>query len=416
VNERTVNRLLTGILIVLVVSVLSTGGLAAYLTLNREPRESALARASSATEAAGQTDTPSSEPSPADSAPTTGDTGEAAGGTRIAFVSDQEGDVAIYTMLPDGSDPRRVSTSEREFCAAPVWSPDGTRLAYIAADEGSSNADDAPVGVWVSAADGSEHVQISSGISNTIYIHPTWSPDGTRVAFVSEGETAGEDAVAIHIARSDGSGVERTIAFPRPIQLLLWSPTRDELLVVSGDPHASDRMIVHVMPSDGSQVTQVFENSLAADWTQDGESVVVGDLPSQQVLALQLGEGRAQGGQELITRPIAETLLQPVEIAWSPTGDHVAVASSGHYRQGYATTLHVVTVESGELTTVSEGDGWVQWLGWSPDGRNLVFTRGELGRTPGLPLSDVWVYDVASGRSEPRTSAARFEGDAKWSP
>jgi len=416
VNERSVNRLLTGILIVLAVSVLSTGGLAAYLTLNREPGPGAPARASSAGDVAAQEDTPSREPSQADSTLSAGDTGGTAEGARIAFVSDQEGDVAIYTILPDGSDPRRVSISDREFCVAPVWSPDGTRLAYIAAEEAPSDTDSAPAGVWVSTANGSEHVQISRGISNTIYVHPTWSPDGTRVAFVSEGGTAGEDAVAIHIARSDGSGVERTIAFPRPIRLLLWSPTKDELLLVSGDPHDGDRMLVHVMSSDGSQVTKVFERSLAADWTQDGESVVVGDLPSQQVLVVELGQGGAQGGEELAVRPIAETLLQPVEIAWSPTGDHVAVASSGHYRQGYATTLHVVTVESGELTTVAEGDGWVQWLGWSSDGQNLVFTRGELVRTPGLPFSDVWVYDLASGRSEPRTTAARFEGDANWSP
>lgn len=389
----TQDKLLVTILSVLVISVLATGGLAVYLTLAREQEGSAPTETLPAEQPGGVVQS------------TDAITGE----SRIAFVSSRESDGAIYTMDGDGSNVQRVSTPHMNFCAFPAWSPDGTRLAYVGTT-GNPFANVVADGqVWVSASDGAEHIQVSHAITNVAFAQPAWSPDGTRLAFQSwsEPEGGGDPTSVIHIVRADGSGIERDLAFPSEIHYLAWSPVGDRLLVVSGDPNAG--ALVHVLSSDGSEIVQVFRGTLTADWSFDGESIVVGDYTSQGIVIVDLN-------QDQEARTVAQMTMQPIEVAWSSDGAHVAAAITGHYRQGYATVMQVVTVETGEVTTIAEGSGWVGWPHWSSDGQSLLFTWGHLNRLPGLPRAALWAYKVASGELLQLTSDEHFSGLGVWSP
>ena len=75
-----------------------------------------------------------------------------------------------------------------------------------------------------------------------------------------------------------------------------------------------------------------------------------------------------------------------------------------------------MTLETGEVATVSEGSGWVGWPRWSPDGQILLFTRGELSRRPGLPFADLLTYDLNSAQLGSLATAQGFEGMGTWSP
>jgi len=379
------------ILGMLTLSVLVTGGLAVYLTLVRAQEGNA----------------PAAEQPAAIVQSTDTLTGE----QRIAFVSDQEGGVAIYTMEADGSNAQRISDPALNFCAFPAWSPDGQRVAYVGTTGDPFADDEGEAAVWVSATDGSEHVQVSDAESGVIFTQPAWSPDGARLAFVSWEEAEGDEEShsIIHIVRADSGEVERNLTFPSEIHQLAWSPTKDELLVVSGDPDA--RTYVHLMSTDSAEITELFRGAMMADWSPDGESIVVGDYTSQDVLVIEL-----EDDQDLTPRPIAQMTMQPLEIAWSPDGARVAVATAGHYRQGYATIIKIVTVETGEIATLAEGHGWVGWPRWSSDGQRLTFTWGHLSRSPGMPRADLWLYDVASGQTEQLTAGEGFEGMGVWSP
>jgi len=145
--------------------------------------------------------------------------------------------------------------------------------------------------------------------------------------------------------------------------------------------------------------------------------VVVGDYATQEVLRIGVASVRQGEGEPVAVR-IATLAMSPLEIAVSPDGTYIAVASAGHHRQRYATAMeviHVTAADSGAVTTISEGQGWVDWPDWSPDGR-LAFTLGELVISAGWPPADLWLYDPATGYLDAITTAPGFEGLADWSP
>lgn len=89
------------------------------------------------------------------------------GGRRIAF----DADTRPYTINVDGTDLRQLSTA---YTVAPVWSPTGQALAYRTLN-GS---------IGVMNPDGSGRRQIVGLASGESALFRSWSPDGSRIAFV----------------------------------------------------------------------------------------------------------------------------------------------------------------------------------------------------------------------------------------
>ena len=99
---------------------------------------------------------------------------------KIAFVSDREGSGDVWIMNADGSDP--VKLTEGLSCISPAWSPDGTKIAYIshALDNGEINSE-----IWLMDADGSNPQQVTDVPGEKWIL--SWSEDGTSIYYsVSE--------------------------------------------------------------------------------------------------------------------------------------------------------------------------------------------------------------------------------------
>jgi dipeptidyl aminopeptidase/acylaminoacyl peptidase len=96
--------------------------------------------------------------------------------TRIAF-SGWDNNTAqfhVYSVAPDGSQLVPLTSGES---ADPTWSPDGTRLAYTRSTAGNSD-------LWVVNADGTAPRAVTSTAGSLgREMHPAWSPDGTSIAF-----------------------------------------------------------------------------------------------------------------------------------------------------------------------------------------------------------------------------------------
>ena len=152
-------------------------------------------------------------------------------GARIAYGEDDWQDYRLTTVLADGTGPVRVLGSWGDFPTSPVWSPDGTTITLGGHDDltGASfvervNADGIdrsrivtlPPGEWVSGVTLSpDGAQIAYGLrlANEIWVvdpdgsdphylaagvEPSWSPDGTKIAY-----TCGDH---ICVMDADGTG------------------------------------------------------------------------------------------------------------------------------------------------------------------------------------------------------------------
>ena len=89
-------------------------------------------------------------------------------GTKIAFVSDRDGDTEIYVMNADGSHPTNLTNTSAED-RTPAWSPDGTKIAFVSSRDGSA-------GIYVMNADGSNPTRLVGNINDDFWPTLTWSP------------------------------------------------------------------------------------------------------------------------------------------------------------------------------------------------------------------------------------------------
>ena len=198
-------------------------------------------------------------------------------GTRIAYGSGN----GIWTVNSDGAGPQQLTTSG----AAPVWSPDGAKIAYVNR------------GIWVMNSDGAGPQQLTtSGAA------PVWSPDGAKIAYVNRG---------IWVMNADGANPQQlTGTGSSPA----WS--RDSTRIAYGIAYGSGNGIWTVN-ADGTNPQQLTTSGSSPAWSPDGTRIAYGN-----------GNGiwtvNADGTnpQQLTTSGSSP--------AWSPDGAKIAYNESGH--------------------------------------------------------------------------------------
>jgi Tol biopolymer transport system component len=130
-------------------------------------------------------------------------------GDRIAFVRTTGGTAPrIFTMRPDGSDVRQISSGDGGSDYWPSWSPDGSQIVFIGFRYEES-------GIWIIDEDGSNERQVFGQDWYSVS-DPVWSPDGTLIAFV--GSPNGGDAALdneLYVVHPDGTGVVQLADAPR---------------------------------------------------------------------------------------------------------------------------------------------------------------------------------------------------------
>jgi len=190
-------------------------------------------------------------------------------GSKIAFsgfVDEPQNDQIYVVDATTGLAPVQLTTCPAAepdcFSDYPVWSPDGTKIAFTRGD--GFDADDNPVNeqVWVMNADGSNAHALTSGADPKDQV-PDWSPDGSRIAY-SSGQFGSE---GIWTMNADGSNQHQlTGCAPGPTDPCpagddfgtAWAPDGSKIaflrdLTGLGIP---DRP-VYIMNADGSNPTRI---------------------------------------------------------------------------------------------------------------------------------------------------------------
>ena len=157
----------------------------------------------------------------------------------------------LYTIAVDGAGLTKIA----ERASAPRFSPDGRRIAYVVEDPSRNRTD-----VVVANADGSGPVTLTASLAGYTYAPPSWSPDGSRLAFVRSGRIA--------VVRPDGTALRRYASIGS-VNVVEWSPDGTRLLFADAGG------VAFVDVATGRRTT-VSAFGTAPSWSPDGRSVAFG--------------------------------------------------------------------------------------------------------------------------------------------
>lgn len=200
-------------------------------------------------------------------------------GSRIAFDFVDDTGVHIATIDPDGRG-RTALTSASGVQESPKWSPDGESIAYDGFPFPFDEANFA-ISIWVMDADGSDPRQLTSG---ALDVEPVFSPDGTRIAFGRiSGDSPDGQLEAIYVINSDGTGLHEVVAPRAGLEHPDWSPDGRLITfnIAPESPSAADSGSVLAVRQDGSGLRVLQQATTAlkffkAVWSPDGRSMLSG--------------------------------------------------------------------------------------------------------------------------------------------
>lgn len=265
---------------------------------------------------------------------------------QVAFISDRDSVLDIYSFESDTASLRRLTKSEGVEYGL-VWAPDGQYLYFVRYNEGDQN-------IWRMKPDGSGAERLTSGAParnlNDI------SPDGKRMLINSKRE----------------------------------SP--------KGDTYSMD--------VDGKNVRRLTDNNFfeaGATYSPDGKTIAVS---IQIVPAL---DGKGTGNAEIYLLDTAGNELKRLTNsdntfdalpAFAPDGKRLAY----HACSDGGCALMLMDLATGKSINLTKGDPDSRWPRWSPDGKWIAYTRMENGNT------DVWIIRPdGSGKRPYLASAGRDE-------
>jgi Tol biopolymer transport system component len=312
---------------------------------------------------------------------------------NIAFV-DADGAIRVAAPLDRTSAVIVAGTGHDR----PVFSPDGTQVAYLQAN---------PSGTWdvvVAASDGASPVVITKDPIVSVG-HLGWTPDGQSVV----ADIPPSMLMAIDIAPGSAPRMLSSTVdldnFNNNLTDLFRPPSGGEILFVGSGPQGmglyrqsiSGGKAVAIIAADTSPVP--FSNLAGAQWSPDGTRIAFTLHPTDNpdLGRAWLINADGTGLRRLSTFEEPGRIVDEEHLSWAPDGTRIAFGRWIQDVEGVNVDVRPVTVvdvASGDEREVGpvQVNGYVGWT-WSPDGTSIL----EVGNSPSPYASKIIAVDAATG-------------------
>jgi dipeptidyl aminopeptidase/acylaminoacyl peptidase len=248
------------------------------------------------------------------------------------------------------------------------FSPDGEHVAFVVTEpvKGTTRARH----IWMLEVRTKELRQFTNSAKTEDT--PRWSPDGKRLAFVSNRDESRQ----IYIISLSGGEAKRLIETKQEIESFAWSPDGKQIAFLASEPK-TDAEDKKEKDKDDARVVD-RDDKLRRVWLLDPESG-----KSRQVTS-----GRWRVG----------------EAEWLPYGNGMIVVATDHPESDQETNrIFALSLADGKLTEVMAPRGPFGRLRVSPDGKSLAYLAS---RVDGPSPHDLYLLTLAGGASRNLTSSS----------
>jgi dipeptidyl aminopeptidase/acylaminoacyl peptidase len=270
----------------------------------------------------------------------------------------------------------------------PNLSPDGSKVAFTVTQM-DAESDDYRSAIWTvrtEAGSAATRFTWSDARDST----PRWSPDGSRLAFLS---TRSGGKAQLFVIDARGGEARELTSIAEGVSSPVWSP-------------------------DGSRIALVAR--VPPERTDNGSAPPSKNPPARVITALKYranGEGFTYDRRRhiFVVEPEANRVSQitdgdwdDIQPAWSPDSSSVAFVSARHEGRDYdhATDLFVVSASGGNPERLTPEGGHVALPAWSPDGGQIAYLGYRDAEDAPLN-SRLWLIGAAGG--EPQCLSPGFD-------